>query len=374
MTQPLHHDCPPPAQAAVLRWARLGDPTQAAPDGHVISMRGPGNARTPGTSQALCQCGWEHETPWGQFGDQDTAIYAHWAAFTPSASSQNTNPQHCCMEQTPTDKLSVHPLLRHMPEWEHDDPRMLALMDDIIARGIDVPIIIDAHNRILDGRHRWRAAFKANIPTVPTQTRAEDDAAGIILGTILQRRHYAKSALAFMAYPLLEKGLNEARARQAKNLKQGKNPNVSPSTIESSTGNAKRVTDFAIELGVSHDLVIQAGKVHAIFTESPDYAALVTDDLLEGKIGLGGIIAGYGGWQATAGKPRPEPQFEHLWLRSIRSLTIRTGRIADIGALRPQVRHLVDQIDDPEHLHNLELFGKHLATDAATRRSALNPA
>lgn len=295
-------------------------------------------------------------------------------------------------------------MLRHMPEWHADDSRMAALIDDIVARGIDQPLILDPNNRILDGRHRWRAASRANIPTVPVQIRPESDAAGIILGTILQRRHYGKSALAYMAYPLLEKGLDEARVRSRANLKTGQKPQCFPSTISSSTENSGegsdpildrflppslnaitaaqqaaaderlgslRVRDYAIELGVSHDLVTQAGKVHEIFAEDPDYRALMEPRILEGEVGLGATIAGWGGRRTTVGQPRTPTQHEHLWIRTIRSLAIRTARIDDLTILRPALRDVVDRIDDPAHLIGLESVGKALAADARSRHQAL---
>ena len=52
----------------------------AAPAGHTVRMRGPGNAKTRGMSHAICECGWENEVPWGEYEAQDKAIQAHWAA------------------------------------------------------------------------------------------------------------------------------------------------------------------------------------------------------------------------------------------------------------------------------------------------------
>jgi hypothetical protein len=56
--------------------------------GHLISMRGPGNVPKPGTSLAVCECGWESEVPWGEYETQDRAIYAHWeTAYAPNISN-----------------------------------------------------------------------------------------------------------------------------------------------------------------------------------------------------------------------------------------------------------------------------------------------
>ena len=38
-----------------------------------------------------------------------------------------------------------------------DEPELVALTDDVAANGLRVPIVIDAEDRILDGRNRYRA-------------------------------------------------------------------------------------------------------------------------------------------------------------------------------------------------------------------------
>ena len=74
----------------------------------------------------------------------------------------------------PTDSLSLHPLLKPVPELDSDSEEFTTLREDIRARGIDQPIIVDGQNRIVDGRHRWRAAKAIRIPQVPVIIR--DDA------------------------------------------------------------------------------------------------------------------------------------------------------------------------------------------------------
>lgn len=61
---------------------RSADSVRFGVPGHVVSMRGPGNAptRPDGTPQtvAICECGWSNALPWPSYAEQDAAIAAHW--------------------------------------------------------------------------------------------------------------------------------------------------------------------------------------------------------------------------------------------------------------------------------------------------------
>src|SRR5690348_2656123 len=103
-----------------------------------------------------------------------------------------------------TSDLTIHPEARELPELADDDPQFIALMDDIRDFGIQTPLDIDKHNQVVDGRHRLRGARKLNLKEVPVIVHEEAEVIAIILRSLLLRRHYTKSALAYTAYPMFE--------------------------------------------------------------------------------------------------------------------------------------------------------------------------
>jgi hypothetical protein len=69
-----------------------------------------------------------------------------------------------------------------------------ALREDIVERGVLVPVVVDQHGRVLDGHHRQRIAAELGIDC-PTETRivADDEAAyGVAFTLNLARRHLTR--------------------------------------------------------------------------------------------------------------------------------------------------------------------------------------
>jgi ParB-like chromosome segregation protein Spo0J len=70
----------------------------------------------------------------------------------------------------------------------------VALRDDIAARGVLVPVIVDQHGRLIDGHHRRRAVQELGV-TCPTEVRAvSSDHEAIDLAVTLNatRRHLSR--------------------------------------------------------------------------------------------------------------------------------------------------------------------------------------
>ncbi|MDB6125475.1 MAG: hypothetical protein JWQ71_4468 [Pedosphaera sp.] len=197
-------------------------------------------------------------------------------------------------------KLSVHPLTKAMPEWGAEDERFLALVEDIRARGVDQPLLIDGEERIVDGRHRWRAALQVRLPEVACKVIDDAEIASAILHSLIQRRHFTKSALAYLAYPLLEEAHEEAVQRKLNSLK---NSNKSSSSMESTT--TKTVEEFARSFGFGRDLFYQARELHEKFKKDPrlkyEYEAII----LNGELGLGTFLASLVDSIATAVPRKP---------------------------------------------------------------------
>ncbi len=198
-------------------------------------------------------------------------------------------------------ELKLHPALKVLPELPNDHPDFIAIVDDIRDRGIDYPVII-LNDQIVDGRHRWRAATRLQLKELPTRDCKENEVAGIIVNSLLQRRHFTKGALAYMAFPLMEDAWKEAQARQQAALKAGSSLSVL---------RGKTVEDMAENLGFSRTLFFQARDVHQAFEKKPKLREEFEADILTGDIGLGAVKAGIAGQESTKGKPKvKEDQLE----------------------------------------------------------------
>ena len=202
--------------------------------------------------------------------------------------------------QTPIEKLSVHPLLASLPALAVDSPEMLALIVSVESHGALRPAIINDRLEVMDddGRSLLYAATKAGLKEVPTIERPDEDAAAIVLDTLCARRHLTKSALAYLAFPLLDKAGESRQAIRIRGLKQGKK---SPLLIQSTTGTS--VEQIAASLGFERTYFYKAREVVHLFAAQADYKAKMEPELLSGEVSLQGVIAGWMGIQNT-GQPR----------------------------------------------------------------------
>jgi hypothetical protein len=240
-----------------------------------------------------------------------------------------------------------------------DDPRFLALCVSIQRGGFDhdKPITIDEHGRILDGRHRWRAAKRLGLETVPCIERAEAEAATVILNSIVARKHYTKSALAFEVYPFFKAAHEEAvRMAQQARLRKLKQGVEVPST--DSVGRRETVDQFAAAIGVSTDLFQQAANVHKIFAFDPSYAEQMIPRIYAEPVGgehestrpvgLGAVIAGYQGKTRTEDKAKPVYNQLDLFADAVATTFHRWTKIEDVEAARPALRKVVAEMSDEE--------------------------
>lgn len=170
-------------------------------------------------------------------------------------------------------ELTVHPVLRAVPELDKEDPRFIALVEDIRERGMDVAIIGDGTGRIVDGRARWRAARRLQLREVPYVVRHDSQAAGIALGTLVARRHYTKSALAYLAWPLMEPAFEESRRRRVENLKKGQQ--IPESGLRPLSGTAAALAE---QFGIDRKVLFEAQKVHQEFARDEKRYAFETED------------------------------------------------------------------------------------------------
>jgi hypothetical protein len=165
------------------------------------------------------------------------------------------------MTQTNRDPadLSIHPLAKKQPGlWAKDDPRFHALCDDVGARGILFPLLINSQNQILDGRRRWLAAKARQLPLVRCLV-VDDSVAEIIVATLLHRTHYTPGQRAYLLAPTLDDAFAEAHKRMLAGGKSG------PSAL--SAEGVKTPDAWANEIGVSIRLLRDARKLLELFAD-----------------------------------------------------------------------------------------------------------
>jgi hypothetical protein len=199
----------------------------------------------------------------------------------------------------PLSELSMHPITAMLPELAKDDSLFRSLVEDVRERGLDMPLVIDTEDRIVKGRTRYRVAKLLQLVEVECKVCQPHEVVGIILNGLIQRRHYTKGALAYIAFPLLEKALDESNRRRIENLK---NPNKSPKATQSLS--VRNTEQMAKDLGFCRDQFYQAREVHGLFKSNPALKADFEPKILSGEIGLGACIAGIAGKLATDGKSK----------------------------------------------------------------------
>lgn len=234
-------------------------------------------------------------------------------------------------------ELRPHSILHHLPAPAKDAPEVLACADAIREHGGHLlPLIIDEQHHLLtdDSRLRWMAAKRMGLAEVPVLVQPGLLAPVISLNALVHRAHYTKSALAYLAVPLLKPALEAARAHRIECLKRGQKPVV----VSDDYGTT--VEALAGKLGFHRDMLFKAQQVHAEFEKDrkkytftiqggprdgeevqqtlrehfePKILRHQQGDEHEGTrpVGLGGVMKAIGSIRATKGAPkRTDPQLE----------------------------------------------------------------
>lgn len=244
-------------------------------------------------------------------------------------------------ETTALSDLSIHPLLKGLHRKESESPEFISFVEDIRARGIQDPIKVDSENRIVDGRHRYWAAKQLGIRELKAVVVPDGEVVSTVVQSLLQRRHYSKGARAYMIVPFFKDAFEEARTRHLAFLASGGKAKV---PFE------ETVAGFAVKLGISDRLLAQAQKLHTIFTEKPELKKQFESSIFDPDkpAGLGGILAGISGKDATDGNARNERSGGVLLLfgEAFDTLKIRAkawGKFSDDqrSAILPKIRTAV---------------------------------
>lgn len=213
--------------------------------------------------------------------------------------------------------LAVHPAAAAIPDLS---PAQYAALKDSIARqGIHTRLLIDTENRVIDGRHRLKAAMELGLEIVPCDTIADevtaDDtrAAVIACEAAVARRNLTTSGrvlVLFLAHPDLAKG---AKERGHGNLMPGAAAHkkafgpilygpVLPTTYRS----------VAERYGVPEDYFTTLAEIERKCAGDPEAWAAAQRMILDDEISIPRVNAGIGSRLSTTGKKRGEPSYDVL--------------------------------------------------------------
>lgn len=193
--------------------------------------------------------------------------------------------------------LRLHRLFKSRHDgWSSEEPRFLQLCDSVRDNGVRQALFITAANEVVDGRHRFHAARRSQLDSIPCVVVPDDQVMQIVLDTLIHRRHLTPVQRAFAAVDsgLLDAAFDESRRRMSAGRKV--------------VSTAKTVDDWARELGVSYDSITQARRIFKYFADHPEpmefndeaepltledyYVPRIMDEA--DPMGLGAAIAGIG--------------------------------------------------------------------------------
>lgn len=262
-------------------------------------------------------------------------------------------------------ELKLHPLKRHLPQpatWQKGGESYNSLCDDVRVNGLREPLLIDPDGFVVDGEIRWHVARQLQLSGVPVSV-VEDSPATVMLMSLAHRRHLTKSGLAYASYPLLVPALEESKQRRLANLKNGTKPGAF-------AVGAETAETLAESIGVSRRLFFYAKEVHEIFAKDAEFKRLMEPNILsddpEECIGLGRVIAGYGGRTSTAGKTKHVGEQLKLFTETVEESFIRIKywqQLDEDGrrAVWKEVDRFAAEVE-PEHIEGMIEFHQAMAS------------
>lgn len=220
--------------------------------------------------------------------------------------------------QRPISHLSVHDAVSLAWEMPDSDPRFASLVESVREHGLIEPLKVTADGKVVDGRHRLRAARAAGLESVECQVVPDHSVGEIAMATLCERRHLVtRGQLAYAAYPLFSRAHKELRERKATAMRSG----VHQPEEETVEGYAARV-------GVSRDTFLQAARLHELFDADPELKREWEPKVMasEEPIGLGACIAGIRGQETSVGRTPQRNSALHNWEVAWRNITRPAGR------------------------------------------------
>jgi ParB-like nuclease domain len=167
------------------------------------------------------------------------------------------------------EKLMIHPLAELIPAMAADEFRELC--EDIAENGLREPIVL-YQQKVLDGRHRYRACLEVGVePTF--RDYAGEEPAGLVLSLNIKRRNLTPSQRAAIAVEFLPALERERKDRQRQGLRRGAEPaplegsRLDP-RIQTGTSSHRTREEAGARVGVSGATVDRARRVKEQAPES----------------------------------------------------------------------------------------------------------
>lgn len=223
--------------------------------------------------------------------------------------------------------LTIHPVAAALPMPADDSPVAQAMLASLHDVGQLTALKVSGA-RIVDGRLRARCAQLASIAEVVIEQVEEKDVTSIVFHSLVARRHYSKSALAYVVAPMIHMALDESRQRQTANLKKGSK--LSEST-QWTLGTAE---DMADKFGISRSLLFMALSIRKKFAANPEIKAEWEPKILapEDAMGLGKVQQAIAGkLAAIAGQTTPKGDAAQLvfeWFSTAKIRFERWGKLS----------------------------------------------
>ena len=172
-------------------------------------------------------------------------------------------------------------------------------------------VAVDGRHRLewaKDGAEEKSTGVRVQDPKIPLLEISRKDAEAIIEASVIGRRHWTKGQRAW---------LGVMQHPEVCEVGEGRPKN------SDSVGVSQTATSLSSRLGVSADVVSQAVQLYRLFfapgaksgsPEAIEAAALKAkyEHLIWGGAGLGGVLAGIAGGEATTQKPKAPTGFHHL--------------------------------------------------------------
>jgi hypothetical protein len=246
---------------------------------------------------------------------------------------------------------------------------MEALRREIQATGIVRAVLMTSKHEIVDAdsREYWRAAKALQLEQMPIQLVSEEQIVSASLNALVHRRHLTKSALAYLAFPMLRTALEEAQARAREMLK---NSNVSSSDGHRRT--AKSVEEIAATLGIGTTTLKEARRVHEIFAKDPAFKAQMEPRILvepiggeheqNRPVGLGAVIAGAAG-KRNEGNPITKREQLELFGAAVKTFCNRAPQIENEAAARKVVQEQLEG-KTADELESIQTYSELVASVA----------
>ena len=252
------------------------------------------------------------------------------AGAPPEPTLPMTDSHHTIFQLSPH-KLKLAPELAAVPmtgavvEHYRDNPKAATVRDELDAErrgtqaslddiGIQEPLKVTlsadgTKGKVWDGRHRLEWALARGKDTVPVIHVTEEVGRKLMEASVIGRRHWTKGQRAYLGvicHPEIA-GLTAGRPR-----KSAEDAPVTATALAERLGISADTVSQAVALyKVFHAPEAKAGSAEAI--EAADRRGKYEMSIWAGA-GLGGLLAGIGGGEATKDKPLGTmTRLSHLW-------------------------------------------------------------